>query len=144
MTASIDDQWHEINSADRRRQRRRLTQVVFAGAAAIAMLALFDAASLGTSEPTVASGPVHLVGQTTDLPAPPQPPLSPLVPPGVVLPPGTVVEPGGLPLPPLPPGTVLPPQVPQMLAQGSQMLASPPPNVPNEVCRFNTVRVPCP
>ena len=43
-----------------------------------------------------------------------------------------------------PPGVVLPPEVPQMLTQGMQMLASPPPNVPNEVCRFNTVRVPCP
>jgi len=62
------------------------------------------------------------------------------------------VLPGGLPLPPLPPGVVLSPDVmqilttdvPQMLTQGEEMLASPPPNVPNEVCRFNTVRVPCP
>jgi hypothetical protein len=35
----------------------------------------------------------------------------------------------------LPPGMVLPPEVPQMLMQGEEMLASPPPNVPNEVCR---------
>jgi hypothetical protein len=38
----------------------------------------------------------------------------------------------------------LPPEVFQMLMQGAEMLASPPPNVPNEVCRYNTVRVPCP
>jgi hypothetical protein len=121
----------------------RATQVIFVGAAAIAMFTLFDAAPPGTGETTVAPESVRLVDQTTDLPATPAPPLSPLVPPGVVLPPGTVVEPGGLPLPPLLPGLVLPPEVPQMLAQASQMLASPP-NVPNEVCRFNTVRVPCP
>jgi hypothetical protein len=103
--------------------------------------------------------------------APPPPPgaLSPLIPPGTVLPPGMVVLPGGLPVPPMPPGTILPPgsvvlpggpdwpplpspvdlsqlgspEVQQMLGQASQMLASPPPNVPNEVCRYNTVRVPC-
>jgi hypothetical protein len=142
MKAPIGDPWQEINSADRRRRRQRLTHVVFAGATAIAMLALFDAASLGTTALSVASGPVRLVDQTADLSAPP--PLSPLVPAGVTLPPGTIVEPGGLPLPPLPPGLVLPPEVPQMLAQGAQMSASPPSNVPNEVCRFNTVRVPCP
>jgi hypothetical protein len=132
MTAPIDDRRH-----------RRVTQAVFAAAGAIAMLALFDGASLGTSEPAVASVHVRLVDQSADSPAP-QPPLSPLIPPGVVLPPGTTIEPGGLPLPPLPPGVVLPPEVPQMMAQGAQMLQSPPPNVPNEVCRFNTVRVPCP
>jgi hypothetical protein len=39
----------------------------------------------------------------------------------------------------------IPPEVPQMLIQGEEMLAAgPPPNVPNEVCRYNTVRVPCP
>lgn len=108
------------------------------------MLVLFDAASLGTGESAVAPASVRLADQTTDLTAPPPPALSPLIPPGAVLPPGAVIEPGGLPLPPLPPGLVLPPEVPQMLAQASQMFASPPPNVPNEVCRFNTVRVPCP
>jgi hypothetical protein len=56
-------------------------------------------------------------------------------------------------MPPLPPGYALSPdmmqilttEAPQMLAQGQAMLAAgPPPNVPNEVCRYNTVRVPCP
>lgn len=97
---------------------------------------------------------MRLVDQ--DLPAPPPPaPPSPafVLPPGTVLPPGVTVLPGGLPLPPLPPGYVLSPdmmqilttEAPQMLAQGQAMLAAgPPPNVPNEVCRYNTIRIPCP
>ena len=122
-------------------------------------------APLGPGETTVASGSVRLVDQPTDLPAPPNdevcrfntvrvpcppPPSSPvplgsLLPPGAVWPPGAVEPPGtGLPMAPLPPGVELPPEVPQMVEQGLEMLASPPPNVPNEVCRFNTIRVPCP
>jgi hypothetical protein len=129
-------------------------QVMFAGAAAIATLALFDAAQLGTSQTTVPSGLVRLVDRVIDVRAPPPPPSPGFVlPPGTVLPPGVTVLPGGLPLPPLPPGYVLSPdlmqilttEAPQMLAQGQAMLAAgPPPNVPNEVCRYNTVRVPCP
>jgi hypothetical protein len=130
------------------------------------MLALFDATTpLGTGETTVASGSVRLVDQATDTPAPPGLPL----PPGVGLPPGTVLLPGGMPVPPMPPGTVLPPgtvvlpggpdlpplpspvdlsplaapDVQQLWARMLQLMASPPPNVPNEVCRYNTVRVPC-
>jgi hypothetical protein len=141
--------------------------MIFAGAAAIATLALFDAALLGTGETTVASGPVRLVDQATDLPAPSPPnvpdevcrfntvrvacpppapaPQGMVLPPGAVWPPGAVELPGtGLPMAPLPPGVVLPPEVPQMVQQGMEMLQSPPPNVPDEVCRFNTVRVPCP
>ena len=128
--------------------------VVFAGAAAaIATLGLFEAAQLGTGQAAVASGSVRLVDQ--DVPAPPPAPPSPgfVLPPGTVLPPGVTVLPGGLPLPPLPPGYVLSPdlmqilttEAPQMLAQGQAMLAAgPPPNVPDEVCRYNTIRVPCP
>ena len=165
MTTPIDDQWHEINSADGRCQRRRVMQVIFAASAAIAMLALFDAALFGAGETTVSSGSVRLVDQATDMPAPPAdpnevcrfntvrvpcppPPAAPLgslLPPGAVWPPGAVELPGtGLPMPPLPPGIELPPEVSQMLQQGEEMLQSPPPNVPNEVCRFNTIRVPCP
>jgi len=168
MTTPVDHQWHEANSADGRCQRRGVGQVIFAGAAAIAMLALFDAtAPLGTGE-TVASGSVRLLDQTTDMPAPPPSPGLPL-PPGTALPPGTVLLPGGMPIPPMPPGTVLPPgamvlpggpdlpplpspvdlsqlsrpDVQQLWARMLQLSASPPPNVPNEVCRYNTVRVPC-
>ncbi|MGA7054159.1 MAG: hypothetical protein WBZ37_23385 [Mycobacterium sp.] len=71
--------------------------MTFAGVAAIAVLALFDAtAPLGASETTVASGSVRLVNQPADVPP------SPGLPPGVGLPPGTVVLPGGPDLPPLP------------------------------------------
>jgi hypothetical protein len=144
-------------------------QVIFVGAAAaIAMVALFDAAPLGQGETTIASGSVRLVDQATDLPAPPPSPGLPL-PPGAALPPGTVLLPGGMPVPPMPPGTVLPPgtvvlpggpdlpplpsrvdlsqlgapDVQQVWATMLQLAASPPPNVPNEVREFNTVRVPC-
>jgi hypothetical protein len=140
MTTPVDDQGHEINAADGRCQRRRVMRVIFAASAAIAVLALFDAALLDTGKTTVASGSVRLVDQATDLPAPPPP-----APQGMVLPPGAVELPGtGLPMPPLPPGVILPPEVPHMLRQGMEIVASPPPNVPNEVCRYNTVRVPCP
>ncbi len=144
-----------------------MIRVIFAGVAAIAMLELFDAtAPLGTGEATVASGSVRLEDQVTDLPAPPGLPL----PPGTALPPGTVLLPGGMPVPPMPPGTVLPPgsvvlpggpdlpplptpvdlsqlgspDVQHVWARMLQLANSPPPpNVPNEVCRYNTVRVPC-
>jgi hypothetical protein len=71
----------------------------------------------------------------------------PPMPPGTALPPGTVVLPGGPDLPPLPSPVDLSqlgaPDVQQMWARMLQLMASPPPNVPNEVCRYNTVRVPC-
>jgi hypothetical protein len=138
----------------------RVAHVIFAAAAAIAMLAFFEAAPHGTGATSVASGSVRLVDQGTDMPAPPPPPGGP--PPGVVLAPGvpwppptpmqqgpSMVLPGGLPLPPLPQGMALSPELQQeishMYLQGQEMLAAgPPPNVPNEVCRYNTVRVPCP
>ena len=113
---------------------------VFAAAGSL-VAAPLATAPLGTGETTVASGSVRLVDQATDLPAP----QGMVLPPGAVWPPGAVELPGtGLPMAPLPPGVVLPPEVPQMVQQGMAMLQSPPPNVPNEVCRFNTVRVPCP
>jgi len=126
------------------------------------MLALFEAAPLGAGETTVASGSVRLVDQTTDLPATPLPgpppgvvlapgtTWPPTLPPGAALPQGaSMVLPGGLPLPPLPPGMAFSPElqreISQMYTQGQEMLAAGPlPNVPNEVCRYNTVRVPCP
>ncbi|SPM28840.1 hypothetical protein [Mycobacterium terramassiliense] len=129
----------------------------------VAAGSLLAAGGENTSPP----GPVRLVDRATDVPAPNDPndpnevcrfntvrvacpPPSPapavsLMPPGAVWPPGAVELPGtGLPMPPLPPGVVLPPEVSQMLQQGMEMLQSPPPNVPNEVCRYNTIRVPCP
>jgi hypothetical protein len=98
-------------------------QAIFVGAAAaIAMAALCDAAPLGNGETTVASGSVRPVDQATDLPAPPP----------------------GLPLPsPVDLSQLEAPDVQQVWARMLQLAASPPPNVPNEICRFNTVRVPC-
>jgi hypothetical protein len=127
-------------------------QFMLAGAAAIATLGLFEAAQPGQT--SAASDQVRLVDRVIDVPQPPPPPPAPLLlPPGTVLPPGTMILPGGYPIPPLPPGysfspdmmQILTTQVPQMLDQGREMLAAgPPPNVPNEVCRYNTVRVACP
>jgi hypothetical protein len=63
---------HHIHSADVRRRQIRLMQVLFAGAAAVATLALFSA---GPSDPqtAVASGSVRLADQATELPAPAAP-----------------------------------------------------------------------
>jgi hypothetical protein len=157
MTTPIEHPRRDVNSADGWCHRRRVAQVIFAGAAAIATLALFSAAPTGTGDDTVASGSVRLVDQATDSPPPPGgPPPGVLLAPGMTWPPGTplqqapsMVLPGGLPLPPLPQGMALSPElqqeISQMYMQGQQMLAAgPPPNVPNEVCRYNTVRVPCP
>jgi hypothetical protein len=69
MTTTVDHQWHEIKPADARRRQIRVMQAIFAGAAVIATLALFDAAPLGTGETAVASGSLRLVDQATDLPA---------------------------------------------------------------------------
>ncbi|MBW0011751.1 MAG: hypothetical protein JO059_01020 [Mycobacterium sp.] len=141
-----------------------MTQRIVVGAAAVAMLALLGAASLGTRDAVVATGSVRLVDQVGDAPAPPPLPTGP--PPGVLLAPGqtwpptvppgmpmpqgaSMLLPGGLPLPSLPPGVAFSPELQQeisrMYLQAQEMLAAgPPPNVPDEVCRYNTIRVPCP
>jgi hypothetical protein len=54
---------HQINSADVRRRQIRVMQVLFAGAAAAATLALFGAAQPGDTGTAVASGSVHLSNQ---------------------------------------------------------------------------------
>jgi hypothetical protein len=77
MKTTIDHQKHEINSADARRRQIRAMQVMFAGAATIATLALFNAARPGDAETVAASGSVHLVGQATDLPAQATAPFGP-------------------------------------------------------------------
>lgn len=70
MTTTNDHQRHEIKSADARRRQIRVMQVIFAGAATIATLALFNVARPGDAETGVASGSVQLVDQATELPAP--------------------------------------------------------------------------
>jgi len=62
-------------------------QVIFAGAATIATLMLFNAGRTGDAETVVASGPVRLLDRATDLPAPATAPFGaqfPQTPPNVV------------------------------------------------------------
>ncbi len=70
MTTANDHQRYEIESADARRRQIRLIKVIFAGAATIATLVLFNAARPGDAATVVAAGPVRLVDLVTDLPAP--------------------------------------------------------------------------
>jgi hypothetical protein len=70
MTTATDHQRHEIESADAQRRQIRLIQVIFAGAATIATLVLFNAARPDDAAAVVAMGPVRLLDLVTDLPAP--------------------------------------------------------------------------
>jgi len=63
MTTTNPSQFHEINRTDARRRQLRMMQIIFAGAAAIAMLALFDAARPDTTQPVLAAGSVRLIDQ---------------------------------------------------------------------------------
>jgi hypothetical protein len=69
MTITREHQCHDNNKADARRRRRRAMGVIVAGPAAIALLALFGTGWAGADETQVASGPVHLTGRVTELPA---------------------------------------------------------------------------
>src|SRR5208283_3108851 len=69
MTTTTYHQCDEINAAAARRWQLRVVQVIFVGAAAIAMLALFDAARPDTTETMLGSGSVRLADQVTYLPA---------------------------------------------------------------------------
>jgi hypothetical protein len=55
--------FHEIKTTGARRRQLRTMQIIFAGAAAVAMLALFDAARPDTTQSVLASGSVGLVDQ---------------------------------------------------------------------------------
>jgi len=57
---------HEITTADARRRQIRLAQLVLAGAAAVATLALFGAVHDGDAQTVVASGPASVGGFATD------------------------------------------------------------------------------
>jgi hypothetical protein len=79
-------QCQEIRAADARRRQLRMMQLIFAGAAAIAMLALFDAARPDTTETVLGSGAVRLTDTAIDLPAPASGPVGlqfPQMPPGL-------------------------------------------------------------
>jgi hypothetical protein len=68
MTITRERQRHDSHTADVRRRRRRAIGMIVGGAAAIALLGLFDTGRAGANEATVASGPVHLVDQAFVLP----------------------------------------------------------------------------
>ena len=70
MRTANDHQRHRIESAGARRRQIRLIQVIFAGAATIATLVLFNAARPGDAATDTAAGPLLLVSLVTDLPAP--------------------------------------------------------------------------
>lgn len=70
MTTTAYHQRNEIDAADARRRQFRFMQVIFAGAVAVAMFALFDAARPDATAAVVGSGSVRLTDMATDLPAP--------------------------------------------------------------------------
>ena len=70
MTTTADRQRHETPATGARCRQLRMMQLFFAGAAAIAMLALLDAARPDTTETMLASGSVRLADMAVDLPAP--------------------------------------------------------------------------
>ncbi len=86
MTTTTLAQVHHINATGARRRQLRMLQLVFAGAAAIALLALFDAARADTTQTMLRSGSVRLTDMAVDLPAPAGSPFGqiPQTPPGVV------------------------------------------------------------
>jgi hypothetical protein len=65
MTTTIEHQSHEVSAGGEQRRQLRVLQVILAGAAAIALLALFDAGRPSTAQTALASGSVQLA----DLPA---------------------------------------------------------------------------
>src|ERR1700760_4910823 len=80
MKTAIDHPEHETQPGARRHRQIRAVQVIFAGAATIATLALLNMAQPGTAETAVASGSVGLAdgGFAADDPSdpgwsPPQP-----------------------------------------------------------------------
>jgi hypothetical protein len=80
MTTAADHKCHEINATNQISRQLRLIQLIFAGAAAVAMFALFDAARPDTTQSVLGSGSVHLVDQSTDLPVPANGPFGPQFP----------------------------------------------------------------
>lgn len=70
MTNTIPHhQRHEIHAVRGSRRQSRTLQLILAGAAAVAMLALFDAAQPDTTQTVVGSGPVRLADMASTPPA---------------------------------------------------------------------------
>jgi hypothetical protein len=79
-------QCDETPAAGARRRQLRMMQLFFAGAAALAMLALLNAARPDTTETMLGSGSVRLTDMAVDLPAPASGPVGlqfPQAPPNV-------------------------------------------------------------
>ena len=69
MTPTTSSQVHTINAVGAQRRQLRLMQLIFAGTAALAMLALFDAARPDTTGSVLNSASVHLVDLAVPAPA---------------------------------------------------------------------------
>jgi hypothetical protein len=69
MTTTTPSQVDQINATGARRRQLRLIQLIFAGAAAIAMLALFDAARPDTTGSVLNSASVRLADMAVAAPA---------------------------------------------------------------------------
>jgi hypothetical protein len=69
MNITSPSQVQQFNATDARRRQVRAMQLVFAGAAAIAMLAFFDLARPDTTQSLLSSGSVRLVDQAVPAPA---------------------------------------------------------------------------
>ena len=67
-TTAAGRQCYETDTAGARRRRLRMMQLIFAGAAAIAMLALSDAAGPDTTHTVLGSGTVRLTDVGVQLP----------------------------------------------------------------------------
>jgi hypothetical protein len=78
MTTTTPSQVDPINATGARRRQLRLIQLIFAGAAAIAMLALFDAAQPDTTSSVLNSASVRLADMA--VPAPASGPFGPQLP----------------------------------------------------------------
>ncbi|HET7074263.1 MAG TPA: hypothetical protein VFI55_09330 [Mycobacterium sp.] len=83
MTTTPHRPSRQTHAAGTRRRQLRVMQLIFAGAAAIAMFALFDAARPDTTETMLGSGSVRLADMAGDLPAPASGPQFPQTPPNL-------------------------------------------------------------
>ena len=70
MTTTAPSQFHQTTTTGARHRQLRMMQLIFAGAAALAMLALLNAAAPDATQSVLASGSVHLIDQAFPQTAP--------------------------------------------------------------------------
>jgi hypothetical protein len=63
MTTTAPSQFHQTTTTGARHRQLRMMQLIFAGAGALAMLALLNAAAPDATQSVLASGSVHLIDQ---------------------------------------------------------------------------------